>query len=576
MDTTKQTGGQYIGNQNSTTPFDGLFNGAKNLINAVFPNPTGLGNKPKSIPVNTNPLADQVSNANGITLPKNTSNVDNSLRATTDAYMSTPPAPAPNYDASTGFLTPAGKAAGMKATQPNDPAGGSMLNSGSMIKDYLGGNSNPSSINNGNLIPDTSGNTNNAYLNNYTGLNDQLGNQNNVRTDLNSQFGVDTKQQNYIDAFNQYNSKKVSYDQQIEKLYNTPGMTKEQADTQAAGLQRANNADLANLAVVTQAAQGNYTTALDIVQRKMDAQFKPIQEQIDNYKAIVQSPNSNLTASQSKQIEANMFGLQNNLTNTKNALSTGSQILIQNGLYTADIGKQLDAAQTPEQVNSIISNAMTGAGLNYGTDTQGGGTTQSIPPILAGAVATSPGGQQYIDESKLTPGREAASINAAKEAGIPVLKAGDVEAVRNIDYVKQNIKGMEGVIDNILSPGLGGRVKGLVSNPIKNFLQTNTDISTFNGYRDTAIKIIQSLAGGVGSGLRLNASEIDTATNNIPTISDNLETAQNKIGLLNSFLDNKMSTVFPNSSNNRNAGGSGGTTGTGITNSKGQVTSASF
>lgn len=557
-----------VGGATSSAPGAMLIPTAPNMSYAPI-NSTG----PLKVPINKTPAAHQVLSANPIVFANNTNNTGNSLRATSDAAMATPPTPPSNYDATTGFLTPAGKAAGAKPVQPSDPSGGSTLDNSSAIKDYLGGASNPSSINNGNLIPDTSNNQNNALLYQYQGLNSQLGTQNDVRTVLNSQFGVDTKQQNYIDAFNQYNSKKVSYDQQIEKMYNAPGVTREQADQSVKEIQRENNADLANLAVVTQAAQGNYTTALDIVQRKMDAQFKPIQEQIDNYKSIIESPNSNLTKSQEAQINANMFGLQNNLTNTKNALSTGSQTLIQNGLYTADIGKQLDAAQTPEQVNSIIANAMTGAGLSYDATGQGG-TSQNIPTILSGSIATSPGGQQYVDETKLTPGREAASIMAAKSAGIPVLKAGDVEAVRSIDYVKQNIKGMEGVVNDILSTGLGGRTKGLILNPIKNFLQTDTKISSFQGYRDTAIKIIQSLAGGAGSGLRLNQTEIDTATNNIPTIQDNLETAQNKIGLLNSFLDSKMSTLFPGTSSNRNSVSVN--TGTGITNSKGHVVSASF
>jgi hypothetical protein len=533
---------------------------------------------PITVPVNKTPAAHQVLGTNPIQFPTNTSNVDNSLRATSDAAMATPPTPAPNYYPSTGFLTQAGLSTGAKPVQPNDPAGGS--NSNSLINNYLGGaNSNPSSINNGNLIPDTSGNQNNANLSQYQGLNAQLGTETSTRNNLNSQFGVDTKQQNYIDAFNQYQSKSLSYNQQVNNLYNQPGVTREQADQQVKEISRQNNADLANLAVVTQAAQGNYTTALDIVQRKMDAQFQPVQAQIDNLKAIVQSPNSNLTASQQAQINANMFGLQNNLTNTKNALSTGSQTLIQNGLYTADIGKQLDAAQTPEQVNSIISNAMTGAGLSYNPNgTTGGQSKESnLSQTAQNYVDHSSDGIPYVDAGRLANMTDVMRNNTVKEyanAGIRVLDSADVQALGTIDGAKQDLSLFSETANKLLSPGLLGRIKGMTTNQLSQFAQTNPDWRQFQTLRSGIIKSIQGIASGA-PGLRVTGAELAAGAESLPNSADNLESAQTAVNTFKKLLDvNRNVLLRGNASQATN--NSGGNTGTGITNSKGQVTSASF
>lgn len=464
-----------------------------------------------TVPVATTPSASNVATVKPVIIPTPpVSNTNNSLRATADSYMATPPTNTTVQQNGTVQTNPPP----VDTTQNNTTDVGASVDRTGLLSKYLG-------------------------------LQEKIGGQTEARNTLNSTLGVDQKQQNYIDAFNQYQTKKVAYDQQIEKIYNQPGITREQADQQVKEISRVNNADLANLAVITQAAQGNYQAALDIVDRKIKAEFDPVQQQIDNLGKFLQENNANLTDSQKAELQGQITQQTNAKNQMAQAKSDVYQTLIQYGMATQENLSQIDNAKTLGDIYKV--GATVTGNPNYGQ--AGGNQTQNIPQILTGTIATAPSGQQYVDKTKITPGRETASIVAAKNAGIPVLDAGDVDAVRNIDYVKQNIKGMEGVVKDILSTGVGGRAQGLILNPIKNFLQTDTKISTFQGYRDTAIKIIQSLAGGTGSGLRLNQTEIDTATNNIPTINDNLETAQNKIGLLNSFLDAKMSTVFPNVSN---------------------------
>lgn len=613
------TAGIKVNTPTVQVPVPGISGATQTAPNALF-----------TTPVSTTPSATAVHAANPIALPNPTASANNlntSLRATSDAAMATSPAntPPPAYDATTGFLTPYGKSQGMKPVQPNDPAGGS--NSSSLVNSYLSGNTapsgtpngmtsaannvnqqynpnnpastntnqnnttngntantnssgtntiNPSNINNGNLIPDTSGNTNNSYLSQYNSLNNQLGTETDVRNQLNTQYGVDDAQNNYIKAFNAYNTKSAAYNQQIESMYHQAGTGAAGVGAEVTEQQRINNADLANSAIAATSAQGLYTTALDIVQRKMDAQFQPVQAQIDNLKAITQSPNSDLTASQTAQINANMFALQNNMTNTKNALSTGSQTLIQNGLYTADIGKQLDSAQTPEQVNAIVSQAMTGAGLadpNAAGNASTGGLA-GVNPQYQSYVATTQSGAQYVPQDKLanlTPFQQQEAGRQLAAANIPVLTTDQTQKMQNIDVTQQNLIGLSNVISGkdvttgaqgapLLGSGVAGRIGSSVTNFLGNLTQSNPNIAAFNNYRLTAINTLQSLGAGAG-GSRITASEIATAVSNLPTLTDNMETAQAKLSIVNGFLTKWTNELVPNSTKNNSTTSSGTATG---------------
>ncbi len=78
---------------------------------------------------------------------------------------------------------------------------------------------------------------------------------------------------------------------------------------------------------------------------------------------------------------------------------------------------------------------------------------------------------------------------------------------------------------------------------------------------NTAINTIQALAGGTGSGLRLNAGEINTAIGNLPTINDNLETASKKIALVQGFMNKWKNEILTGSTGSAASGSGGGSSG---------------
>lgn len=171
---------------------------------------------------------------------------------------------------------------------------------------------------------------------------------------------------------------------------------------------------------------------------------------------------------------------------------------------------------------------------------------QNIPYLVETYTQRLSDGTPYINMSKVAQTQQSAVKLLAAQAGVPTLEDEDVVKARSIDVTSQNLAQMGLVAEKILSAGLAGRLQGLTQNQLENIAQTNPEISSFQTYRDAAINAIQALAGGSGSGFRLNQSEIEVASSNLPTITDNIETARMKLSIVQSFLGKWKNQLLPN------------------------------
>lgn len=227
---------------------------------------------------------------------------------------------------------------------------------------------------------------------------------------------------------------------------------------------------------------------------------------------------------------------------------------------TGDIYGFLRDPVTGAVTTQVMGNVYNG---NYGNTSGGSGYNSTggqsqVSPLVQPYITQSIGGQSYVDSDRI-PANQADAIKIqAAQAGIPVLTTDEVAKVRAIDQTSQNLTNIGNTIQSILKPGILGRGLDALENPIKDFLQTDTNISSFDSYRTAAINAIQALAGGSGSGFRLNQSEIDTATANLPTITDNLETANAKLAKMQTYLSQWTGQLFPNQTGTGSTSGSGG------------------
>lgn len=113
---------------------------------------------------------------------------------------------------------------------------------------------------------------------------------------------------------------------------------------------------------------------------------------------------------------------------------------------------------------------------------------------------------------------------------------------------------MGSVVQNLLGNGSVGRIGSSIANIFASVTQSNPQVAAFNGYRTVAINTLQALGAGSG-GARITASEIKTATDNLPTITDSIQTAQAKLGIVNGYLDKWTNQLLPGKSG---SGGNGG------------------
>lgn len=200
--------------------------------------------------------------------------------------------------------------------------------------------------------------------------------------------------------------------------------------------------------------------------------------------------------------------------------------------YLQQLGVQGVTANTP--IGQIDSTALAAAIAHFETGYSAGSGTSSL---LNSFIETTPDGMKFIDQSKLEGAQKTAITYQAHQAGIPVLAAADAEKVKAIAASEINLNNIQNMALGFLPSNPSTRIIVGPTNQLQKFLQTNPDINAFQAWRTAIINNIQALAGGAGSGLRINQAEIDTALeNDLPTIADTVQVAQRKLDTLRTQL----------------------------------------
>lgn len=169
-----------------------------------------------------------------------------------------------------------------------------------------------------------------------------------------------------------------------------------------------------------------------------------------------------------------------------------------------------------------------------------GGDVSQLTPY----TKTAYDGSQYVDLSSLTATQKQAAAAIASANGIPtILDAQSASKINAISDAKTNLANIQDSLDtNALlgNQGIGAPAKGLENSFASLF--GDDAVKSYNAWRTAIINNVQALAGGQGSGLRINQAEIDAAMqNDLPVITghnaDSIQSAAHKLAILNSQLD---------------------------------------
>lgn len=173
-----------------------------------------------------------------------------------------------------------------------------------------------------------------------------------------------------------------------------------------------------------------------------------------------------------------------------------------------------------------------------------------LPVTIQNGARQTVGGIKYIDLGDIGQDQSTQSTAEAQAAlhGVKAFTADQAAGIQALDTIGQSLNAMTVLAQQQLLPADAGvgTAANFVKNGITGLLGTNPKLSDFSLNKDSAIKAVTALAGGTGSGLRLNTSTIDAAVNNLPTKYDSQQVALEKIDKTRDLLNIQLATAFGN------------------------------
>lgn len=202
----------------------------------------------------------------------------------------------------------------------------------------------------------------------FGALGDQLATKSTVTQQLQDEQQLAKKTQQATQDYNTYNQAKVELQQRIEGMHAQAGGTvggNQQAIDVAS---REGNANLANLAVQAQASQGLLASAQQTIKDKLEAQFQPIQDQIDYLTKFAALNNNDLTESEqfkltqlAKEKETDSKNVQTAADDLHQAVLENAPANVRNAIYTAMdkvtndyVSGKIDASQAQTQLYQAV------------------------------------------------------------------------------------------------------------------------------------------------------------------------------------------------------------------------------
>lgn len=247
---------------------------------------------------------------------------------------------------------------------------------------------------------------------------------------------------------------------------------------------------------------------------------------------------SQLGTDGSKGAKQNNFG---NVGNTDNLMASGGSVSKNNPQAGVDaVGQWLANHQAQGSQQSSTSSP------SYSYDQ----IIQSAPTQLGSAIKPLPDGSAYIDASALAnPQFATMAQNFAKQAGIRVLNSSDAATLNTVTQSIKNMQTLASTFGDLAHNTAFGALASNLTDIGSKVIDTNygSQLKSYQSNREGLFQQIRALAG---SSPRLNAQELNTASNSMPTLDafskDTLKDGINKLVKTQSYLDNAIKTFIPN------------------------------
>lgn len=169
--------------------------------------------------------------------------------------------------------------------------------------------------------------------------------------EIQDQLGVNEKQQQLSDLESKYLTTQRSYENQLRDLEVQSGGTVAANRAAQQILSRDANRELADIAIQRSVALQDYTTASDIAERKIAAEFEPLKTELTGLQNLYNLMQNDLTESERLIASANISQKADQIKTMESTKMALTQSLIDNG--RADLIKKLDLASSPSEMIAI-------------------------------------------------------------------------------------------------------------------------------------------------------------------------------------------------------------------------------
>lgn len=237
------------------------------------------------------------------------------------------------------------------------------------------------------LATDSSSDTQDYIRKSLASLGSELGTKGAVTTQLNTDSDIAGKTTQAANDYNAYNQAQLALNQKVESMKesNPDGEFGGARAAEIDRVQREGNANLANLAVIAQSSQGLLTAAQKTITDKINAQFQPINDQIDFLTKFASVNDNDLTDSQKEALTIKADQQKTDSASVQTATADIHKTLLANGA-PASAYSAVDAI-TDKYVNGQISatdaqSQMYAAASQYGvTNLTGGINNANLPTV---------------------------------------------------------------------------------------------------------------------------------------------------------------------------------------------------
>lgn len=162
---------------------------------------------------------------------------------------------------------------------------------------------------------------------------------------------------------------------------------------------------------------------------------------------------------------------------------------------------------------------------------------------LGNEVKANSVGVRYLPLTNIGAKDKIATLKWAKENGYIAVDPKNSERLDKLDIARQNLVDMENAANELL-PKNENDFQGIAANKWNEMRKADARISDFRGFYEALIENLVAVAGGAGSGVRINQAEIKRLTADAPTATTPLPYALGWIKRAKRLIENTERPVL--------------------------------